>query len=59
MGDAVYPQPQWLDYPGLLDLPHPKRRACRPETTIAEKLHANFASGYAHESVPRDPWRAG
>ena len=40
IGDAVTPEPEWLDYPSLLDLPRPRLRAYRPETTIAEKLHA-------------------
>jgi predicted nucleotidyltransferase component of viral defense system len=40
IGDAVTPAPQWLDYPGLLDLPHPRLRAYPRETVIAEKLHA-------------------
>jgi len=40
IGDAVTPAPQWLDYPGLLDLPSPRLRAYPRETVIAEKLHA-------------------
>lgn len=39
IGDAVTPAPQWLDYPGLLDLPSPRLRAYPRETMIAEKLH--------------------
>ncbi|MGN2390687.1 nucleotidyl transferase AbiEii/AbiGii toxin family protein [Pelomicrobium sp. G1] len=45
IGDAVYPEAEWLEYPGLLDLPRPKLRAYRPETTIAEKLHAIVVLG--------------
>jgi Nucleotidyl transferase AbiEii toxin, Type IV TA system len=45
IGDAVYPDPQWLDYPSLLDLPHPRLRAYRPETSIGEKLHAMVTLG--------------
>lgn len=45
VGDAVYPEPEWLDYPSLLDLPRPKLKAYRPETTIAEKLHAMVVLG--------------
>jgi hypothetical protein len=37
IGDGVYPDPRWLDYPSLLDLPRPYLRAYRPETSIAEK----------------------
>jgi hypothetical protein len=45
IGDAVFPDPQWLDYPSLLDLPRPRLRAYRPETSIAEKLHAMTTLG--------------
>ena len=45
IGDAVTPEPQWLEYPGLLDLPQPRLRAYRPETSIAEKLHAMVVLG--------------
>lgn len=40
IGDDVVPDPEWIDYPSLLDLPGPRLRAYRPETAIAEKLHA-------------------
>jgi len=40
IGDAVTPAPQWLDYPGLLDLPGPRLRAYPRETVFAEKMHA-------------------
>jgi predicted nucleotidyltransferase component of viral defense system len=40
IGDAVEPPAEWLEYPALLDLPRPHLRAYRPETVIAEKLHA-------------------
>jgi predicted nucleotidyltransferase component of viral defense system len=40
VGDAVTPAPEWLDYPGLLDLPRPRLRAYPRESVIAEKLHA-------------------
>jgi hypothetical protein len=39
-GDAVSPEPEWLEYPALLDFPRPRLRAYRPETSIAEKVHA-------------------
>jgi predicted nucleotidyltransferase component of viral defense system len=45
IGDAVYPEPRWLDYPSLLDFPRPHLRAYRPETSIAEKLHAMVTLG--------------
>ncbi|HKX45828.1 MAG TPA: nucleotidyl transferase AbiEii/AbiGii toxin family protein [Planctomycetota bacterium] len=40
IGDAVVPEPEWIEYPSLLELPSPRLRAYRPETAIAEKLHA-------------------
>jgi predicted nucleotidyltransferase component of viral defense system len=45
LGDAVSPPPQWLDYPSLLELPRPRLRAYRPETVIAEKVHAMVVLG--------------
>lgn len=45
IGDAVTPEPEWLEYPCLLDLPRPRLRAYRPETSIAEKLHAMVVLG--------------
>lgn len=40
VGDAVIPPPAEIEYPTLLDHPKPQLRAYRPETVIAEKLHA-------------------
>ena len=40
IGDHLTPPAEWIEYPVLLDLPRPRLRAYRPETTIAEKLHA-------------------
>lgn len=45
VGDAVVPEPEWIDYPGLLDLPRPRLRAYHPETAVAEKLHAMVMLG--------------
>lgn len=45
VGDAVQPAAEWIDYPGLLDLPTPRLRAYRKETVIAEKLHAMILLG--------------
>lgn len=45
IGDAVSPEPEWLEYPSLLDLPRPRLRAYRPETAIAEKVHAMVVLG--------------
>lgn len=40
LGDQPTPPAEWIEYPVLLDLPRPRVRAYRPETAIAEKLHA-------------------
>lgn len=45
IGDEAVPAPEWLDYPSLLDLPRPRLLAYRPETVIAEKLHALVVLG--------------
>jgi len=45
IGDAPTPEPNWLEYPSLLDLPKPRLRAYRPETVIAEKVHAMMVLG--------------
>jgi len=51
IGDAVTPEPEWLEYPSLLDLPRPRLRAYRPETSIAEKLHAMVVLGEANSRL--------
>ena len=51
IGDAVTPEPVWLDYPGLLDFPRLRMRAYRPETAIAEKLHAMVVLGAANSRM--------
>ena len=45
IGDAVVPSPEWLEYPSLLGFPPPRLRVYRPETAIAEKLHAMVELG--------------
>lgn len=45
IGDVVYPASRMIDYPSLLDLPHPRLRAYCPETSVAEKLHAMVTLG--------------
>lgn len=51
IGDAVTPEPVWLDYPSLLDLPRPRLRAYQPETAIAEKVHAMVTLGSANSRM--------
>lgn len=45
IGDAVVPDPEWMEYPSLLGFPAVRLRAYRPETSIAEELHAMVALG--------------
>jgi predicted nucleotidyltransferase component of viral defense system len=45
IGDAVTPAPQWIEYPGLLDLPRPRLLAYPRESVLAEKLHAMVLFG--------------
>jgi predicted nucleotidyltransferase component of viral defense system len=45
VGDTVVPDPEWIDYPGLLDAPSPRLRAYSRETAIAEKVHAMVVLG--------------
>lgn len=51
IGDAVSPEPDWLEYPSLLDLPRPRVRAYRPETVIAEKVHAMVVLGAKNSRI--------
>lgn len=45
IGDVVIPPPEWIDYPSLLGFPQPRLRVYRPETAIAEKVHAMVMLG--------------
>ncbi|QJR15374.1 nucleotidyl transferase AbiEii/AbiGii toxin family protein [Usitatibacter palustris] len=45
IGDAVTPEPQWLEYPSLLGFPSPRLRAYPRETVVAEKVHAMVVLG--------------
>lgn len=51
VGDAVVPEPEWIEYPSLLDLPRPRLRAYRPATVVAEKLHAMVVLGAANSRM--------
>jgi len=50
-GDAVSPPPQKIAYPTLLGHPAPEISAYRPETVIAEKLHAMVTLGIANSRM--------
>ena len=45
IGDAVMPEPEWVELPSMLGFPAPRLRAYRPETSIAEKLETIVARG--------------
>jgi len=45
IGDAVTPAPEWMEYPGLLDLPSARLRVYSRESVFAEKLHAMVLLG--------------
>lgn len=44
-GDSVFPEPQWVQFPVLLDFPAPVLNAYAKETVVAEKLQAMVALG--------------
>lgn len=50
-GDAVVPEPQWVDYPQLLDLGAPRLLGYPAEATLAEKLHAVVTLGFANSRM--------
>jgi hypothetical protein len=45
IGDIMWPEPEYIFYPTLLNIPAPRVQACRKETTIAEKLDAMLELG--------------
>lgn len=51
IGDKITPEAEWLEYPSLLGFPCAKLRAHRPETAIAEKLHAMVILGAANSRM--------
>jgi len=51
IGDAAIPAPEWLTYPALLEFPAARVRAYRPETSIAEKVHAMVLLGDANSRM--------
>jgi Nucleotidyl transferase AbiEii toxin, Type IV TA system len=50
-GDSIVPPPEQIDFPVLLDHPAPRLTAYRPETVIAEKLHAMVDLGMANSRM--------
>jgi Nucleotidyl transferase AbiEii toxin, Type IV TA system len=51
IGDNVTPEPIWLDYPSLLQMPSARLRAYQPETAIAERFHAMVVLGQANSRM--------
>jgi predicted nucleotidyltransferase component of viral defense system len=51
IGDAVTPEPEWLEYPSLLNMPAAQLRVYRQETAIAEKLHILVTFGMANSRM--------
>ena len=51
IGDDIYPEPEMIEYPVLLDHPAPRLRAYRPETAIAEKFHIMVTRGLANSRM--------
>ncbi|MEI6057108.1 MAG: nucleotidyl transferase AbiEii/AbiGii toxin family protein [Lentisphaerota bacterium] len=50
-GDSVLPIPEIVEYPTILDLPHPKMRAYTMYTLIAEKLETMVQLGMANSRI--------
>lgn len=44
-GDSVYPRPKMIQYPVILDLPHPKLKGYPGESVISEKFEAMVKLG--------------
>ena len=59
-GDAVVPEPRWVDYPQILDLGSPRLLGYPAEATLAEKLHAVVERGLTNSRMKDyyDLWTA-
>lgn len=44
-GDVIYPKPELINYPSILDFPAPNLKGYPPESIISEKLEAAIALG--------------
>ena len=49
--DATVPEPGWVDFPTLLDVPAPRILAYQPETAIAEKVETVVSKGTANSRL--------
>lgn len=59
-GDAVVPEPRWVEYPQLLDLGAPRLLGYPAQATLAEKLHAVVVLGLTNSRMKDyyDLWTA-
>jgi hypothetical protein len=51
IGDEVWPEPEYIDYPTLLDMPAPRIKAYKKEASIAEKLDAMLSLGKSNSRM--------
>lgn len=51
MDDAVVPDPEWVEYPTLLDLDAPRVLAYQPVTALAEKFETIVSRGLANSRL--------
>ena len=51
IGDRIWPEPEYILYPTLLDMQAPRVQACRKETTIAEKIAAMLELGITNSRM--------
>ncbi|MDZ4169746.1 MAG: nucleotidyl transferase AbiEii/AbiGii toxin family protein [Coriobacteriia bacterium] len=49
--DAVVPDPEWVDYPTLLQLDAPRILAYQPATALAEKFETIVSRGFANSRL--------
>lgn len=49
--DAVVPDPEWVDYPTMLDLDAPRVLAYRPATALAEKYETIVSKGLTNSRL--------
>lgn len=51
IGDIIWPEPEYILYPTLLEMPAPRIQACRKETSIAEKFDAMLELGIVNSRM--------
>lgn len=58
LGDSVYPEPEWTEFPPLLEFSPPRVRAYPTETVIAEKFQAIVELEFSGDSQRQTQWKA-